>query len=136
MEKCVSKANPTLVLCVDDDPRAMMARSLVLSIAGYDVQTASSSQAALSIFRRSPIDLVIADHFLPGMNGADLASTMKKIRSEVAFVLLMVAQEPPAGADDVDLIMVKGMDPQRFLNDIQSLLNRRQKKPAASANPN
>src|ERR1700757_2103789 len=104
MEKCVPKVTPTVVLCVDDDPRAMMARSLVLSIAGYDVQTASSSQAALSIFRRSRVDLVIADHFLPGMSGADLAGTMKRIRSEVAFVLLMVAPEPPAGADHVDLV--------------------------------
>jgi hypothetical protein len=40
MEKCVPKVTPTAILCVDDDSRAMMARSLNLSVAGYDVQTA------------------------------------------------------------------------------------------------
>lgn len=127
---------PTVVLCVDDDPRAMMARALILSLAGYDVQTAASSDAALSIFRRSQIDLVIADHFLPGVNGAALAGAMKKIRPEIQFVLLMVTAEPPSGAEQVDLVLMKGMDPQQFLDDIQRLLNRRQRKAAASASQN
>ncbi len=35
------KVTPTAILCVDgSDSRAMMARSLNLSVAGYDVQTA------------------------------------------------------------------------------------------------
>lgn len=123
-------------MCVDDDPRAMMARSLILSVAGYDVQTAASSEAALSIFRRSQVDLVIADHFLPGMNGAELAHAIKKIKSDVKFVLLMVTPEPPSGAEQVDLVLIKGMDPQQFLEDIQALLTKRQQKPAASAGQN
>jgi CheY-like chemotaxis protein len=133
MEKCVPKVTPTVVLCVDDDSRAMMARSLILSVAGYDVQTAASSESALSIFRRSPVDLVIADHFLPGMSGAELASAMKKIKPEIQFVLLMVTPEPPSGAEQVDLVLMKGMNPQQFLDDIQGLLIKRQRKAAASA---
>ena len=111
----------------------MMARSLILSVAGYDVQTAASSESALSIFRRSPVDLVIADHFLPGMSGAELASAMKKIKPEIQFVLLMVTPEPPSGAEQVDLVLMKGMNPQQFLDDIQGLLIKRQRKAAASA---
>ena len=133
MEKCVPKVTPTVVLCVDDDSRAMTARSLILSVAGYDVQTAASSESALSIFRRSPVDLVIADHFLPGMSGAELASAMKKIKPEIQFVLLMVTPEPPSGAEQVDLVLMKGMNPQQFLDDIQGLLIKRQRKAAASA---
>ena len=127
------KVTPTVVLCVDDDSRAMMARGLILSVAGYDVQTAASSESALSIFRRSPVDLVIADHFLPGMSGAELASAMKKIKPEIQFVLLMVTPEPPSGAEQVDLVLMKGMNPQQFLDDIQGLLIKRQRKAAASA---
>lgn len=130
------KVTPTVVLCVDDDPRAMMARSLILSVAGYDVQTASSSEAALSIFRRSSVDLVIADHFLPGLQGTELACAMKNIKPEVLFVLMMVTPEPPSGAEQVDLVLVKGMDPQQFLDDIQRLLSNRQRRAAASASQN
>ncbi len=134
MEKCVPEATPTVVLCVDDDPRAMMARSLILSVAGYDVQTASSCEAALRIFRRSKVDLVIADHFLPGLKGTELADAMKKIKPEVLFVLMTVTPESPSGADRVDLILVKGMDPQQFLDDVEHLLTNRQRGAAASQN--
>lgn len=130
------KVTPTVVLCVDDDPRARTARSLILSVAGYDVQTAGSSDAALRIFRRTSIDLVIADHFLPGMSGAELASAMKRIKPEVRFVLLMVAAEPPADAEQVDLVLMKGMDPRQFLDDIRMLLSKGQRKARASGSQN
>lgn len=130
------QVTPTVVLCVDDDPRAMTARSLILSVAGYDVQTAGSSEAALRIFRRTSIDLVIADHFLPGMSGAELARAMKKIKPEVQFVLLMVAAEPPADAEQVDLVLMKGMDPRQFLDDIQMLLSKRQRRAGAGGSQN
>jgi DNA-binding NtrC family response regulator len=136
MEKCVPQVTPTVVLCVDDDPRAMMARGLILSVAGYDVQTASSSQAALSIFRRSTVDLVIADHFLPGLMGTELAGAMKKIRPEVLFVLMTVTPEAPSGIDQVDLVLMKGMDPQKFLDDVERLLTYRQRRAAAGASQN
>lgn len=130
------KVTPTTVLCVDDDPRAMMARSLVLSIAGYDVRTATSSEAALSIFRRFPADLVIADYFLPGINGTELAGLMRKIKPDVRVVLLMVAVEAPRRAEQVDLILFKGMHPQEFLHDIEILLGRKERKAAAGTRLN
>ena len=57
-----------------------MVRSLILSVAGYEVQTASTGDAALRIFHHSHIDLVIADQHLPGINGWTLAAEMKKLK--------------------------------------------------------
>jgi DNA-binding response OmpR family regulator len=113
-----------------------MARSLILSVAGYDVQTAPSSEAALSIFRRSPVDLVIADHFLPGLKGTELADAMKKIKPEALFVLMTVTPEAPSGAEQVDLVLAKGTHPEQFLDDIQRLLSNGQRRAAANANQN
>ena len=111
----------------------MMARSLILSVAGYDVRTASSSEAALNIFRRSSVDLVIADHFLPGLKGTELAGVMKKIKPEALFLLMTATPEPLSDAEQVDLVLVKGMDPEEFLDGVKTLLVRRQRKAAASA---
>ncbi len=91
-----------------------MARSLILSVAGYDVKAAASPDAAMAIFRRCEVDLVVADHFLPGITGAELATAMKAIRPQVPFVLLMVAPEWPSGSEQVDVVLIKGMDPQRL----------------------
>lgn len=132
VEKCVPLTIPKIVLCVDDDPRALMARSLILSVAGYDVKAAASSDAALAIFRRCHVDLVVADHFLPGITGAELATAMKALRPQVPFVLLMVAPEWPSSAKNVDLVLIKGMEPKDFLSDIDRLLNREVRKAAST----
>jgi CheY-like chemotaxis protein len=132
LEKCVPLKISKVVLCVDDDPRALMARSLILSVAGYDVKAAASSDAAMAIFRRCHVDLVVADHFLPGIAGAALATAMKALRPQVRFVLLMVAPEWPSGSEQVDLVLIKGMDPRDFLVSIDRLLNGEVRKSAAS----
>lgn len=118
----MSKTLPTVILCVDDDPRALVARSGILSIAGYDVQMASSSEAAMRIFSRCHVDVVIADSFLPGLTGAELASAMKEFEPELLFVMLTIAVEPALLTGEVDLVLAKGMEPRRFLGAIQDLL--------------
>jgi CheY-like chemotaxis protein len=102
--------------------RALMVRSLLLSVAGYDVQTASSSDIALRIFRGRLPDVVIADQFLPGMNGLVLATELRKLKPEVQVVLLTGSTEPPLEAAQADLILTKCMDPQQFLAAIERLV--------------
>jgi CheY-like chemotaxis protein len=118
----VPNVKPIVVLCVDDDARALMVRSRLLSVAGYDVQTASSSDAALSIFRRCRADVVIADQFLPGMNGIGLAAELKKLKAGVLIVLLTFSTDPLATCAQADLILTKCMDPQQFLAAIEKLV--------------
>jgi CheY-like chemotaxis protein len=113
---------PIVVLCVDDDPRALLVRSRLLSAAGYDVQTASSSDAALSIFRRRQADVVISDQFLPRMNGIALAAELKKVNAGVLIVLLAGSTEPPSTFAQTDLILTKCMEPEQFLASIEKLV--------------
>jgi CheY-like chemotaxis protein len=122
LEKCVPNVTPIVVLCVDDDARALMVRSLLLSVAGYDVKTASSSDAALNIFGRCPADVVIADQFLPRMNGTALAAELKGMKPEVLVVLLTCSTEPPSKLEQTDLILTKCMEPQQFLATIEKLV--------------
>jgi DNA-binding response OmpR family regulator len=122
LEKCVPNVSPIVVLCVDDDPRALIARSLLLSAAGYDVQTASSSDAALRIFRRCQADVVIADQFLPSMNGFALAAEIKTLKPEALVVLLTASTELISVLEHTDLILTKCIAPQQFLATIEKLV--------------
>ena len=123
--ECVSKEQPAVVLCVDDDPMGLAARRMLLSIAGYDVLVAITGETALQMFRCQKIDLVIADHFLPDSTGAEITAAMKQLKPEVPVVLLTGAMDPPPGSDHVDLILTKGMDPPDFLASIAKLLKPR-----------
>jgi DNA-binding response OmpR family regulator len=57
-----------VILCVDDEVPALEIRCLILSIAGYEVLTAADGVDALELFRCIPVDLVIADYWLPGLD--------------------------------------------------------------------
>jgi len=125
LENCLFNVKPIVVLCVDDDARALMVRSLLLAVAGYDVKTASSSDAALSVFGRFPADVVIADQFLPRMDGIALATEFKKMKPDVLIVLLTGSTELVANPEQSDLILTKCMEPELFLATIEKLVANR-----------
>jgi two-component system, cell cycle sensor histidine kinase and response regulator CckA len=62
------------VLVVDDDLSLRKIVYRILESGGYDVLAASSGAEALAICRRSspPIDLLVTDYNMPGMNGLEL----------------------------------------------------------------
>jgi CheY-like chemotaxis protein len=123
-EQFLATNSPIHVLCVDDDANSLMARRLLLVIAGYDVLTATSGDAALQILRRRSFDLVIADHFLPNFTGADLTRAIKLMNPAIRVVLLTWKGEAPPGADQADLLLMKAMPPAEFLAEIAALMNR------------
>ncbi|RYZ08668.1 MAG: response regulator [Myxococcales bacterium] len=60
------------VVCVDDEPQVLSGLSLHLR-RRYEVETATSGQAALELLaRQPPAAVVISDMRMPGMNGAEL----------------------------------------------------------------
>ena len=71
---------PFSVLIVDDSPvmRGFIRR--VIHLTGLEVATyleASDGRAALSLLRQQPVDLVLTDINMPGMNGEELLRQMK-----------------------------------------------------------
>jgi CheY-like chemotaxis protein len=99
-----------------------MARRLVLSIAGYDVLTACSGDAALEMLGSHPVELVITDHFLPGFPGAEIMVAMKQTKPEVPVVLLTSTPVLPPGAELADMVLIKGIPPPEFLAAIAKLV--------------
>jgi len=58
------------ILCVDDEPNILSALRRTLSSFGYSVITADSGQAGLRLLQQhSPVELVISDMRMPGMDG-------------------------------------------------------------------
>src|SRR5512146_1210136 len=98
-EKYMAALRTAVVLCVDDDFRALTARRSILSVAGFDVLTADSADAAVRVFRHRSVDVVITDDFLPGGTGAQLAECLKRMDPEVPVVLMSGGAEPPLHSD-------------------------------------
>jgi CheY-like chemotaxis protein len=116
-------SNNRVVLCVDDDVALLALRCLVLSGAGYDVLTAADGAAALALFRRTQVNLVITDHCLPGLTGAQLAAEMKRLKPAIPVVLFSGLVEAPPESEHADLVIIKGMPVVEFLRQIGELIS-------------
>ena len=66
-------------LAVDDVADVTDLLSVLLTHEGYDVMTADSAYAAIEIAREHKFDVIISDIGMPGMNGYDLARTLRTL---------------------------------------------------------
>jgi response regulator RpfG family c-di-GMP phosphodiesterase len=66
------------VLLVDDEENILSSLRRVLRGQPYKVQIANGGEKALEIMREQPVDLVISDARMPGMDGATLLAEVQK----------------------------------------------------------
>ena len=118
--ECLSRTR--VILCVDDDAAALALRCAVLSSAGYEVLPAADGAAALELFRRIQVDLVITDYCLPGLTGMQVAAEMKRLKPAIPIVLFSGLVEAPLGSEHADLVITKGMPAVEFLREVGKLL--------------
>jgi DNA-binding response OmpR family regulator len=94
------------ILFVEDDPFIRESTASGLTRAGFRVWTEGDGAAGLATFRPTPIDLVILDILLPGLDGCELC---RRIRAESTVPIIMltckddtadVVAALEAGADD------------------------------------
>ena len=115
-------SNSPVILCVDDEVVAVALRRLVLLNAGYQVVTAADGAAALELFRCIQVDLVITDHWLPGLTGAQLGAEMKRLKPAIPIMLFSGLPAAPPESDYADLYITKGMPAVEFLREVGKLL--------------
>jgi two-component system response regulator AtoC len=76
------------LLVVDDDAAVGRVLTALLAQAGYKATLAPSAEVALATLEKSPVDLVISDVRMPGMDGLELLKTLRVKQPELPVVLL------------------------------------------------
>jgi CheY-like chemotaxis protein len=87
MKRIYTPAKPKKILIVDDDETVASAYRDKLQSERFKVEVASSGERALQSLAKEPVDLVILDFSLPGMNGAEI---LKTIRSQFGATALPI----------------------------------------------
>lgn len=114
------------ILCVDDDAAGLEARKELLEISGYEVLTAQSGEQGLGLFVSDPIDAVVLDYQMPGMNGDRVASQMKRVKPDVPILMLSGYTELPLNElSCVDAFLSKGESWSTVVSTLDRLLNLR-----------
>lgn len=113
-----------VILCVDDEPNALILRKMVLERAGFSVLTASSLVQAVQVISDNAIDLVLSDQLMPGGTGTDLARQLKTSHPNLPIIIISGVNEMPPEADQADLFMSKVEGPIAMCEKIASVLTR------------
>ena len=92
----------TRILIVDDDDSLRESLELVLAAESYDVVTAENGETALRLMAETPIDIVLSDLRMPGIDGLELIPQISR-RLPGATIILMSAY----GTEDLAIESMK-----------------------------
>jgi two-component system alkaline phosphatase synthesis response regulator PhoP len=115
------------ILVIDDEPSIVNLVTAYLKPEGYEVHTATDGPAGLKAARAFKPDLIILDIMLPGMDGIELLSRLRR-ESEVYVILLTARTEETdkvvglsVGADDY---VTKPFSPRELTARVKAALRR------------
>lgn len=115
------------IMIAEDDEDIIELLSLYLDNEGFSVYSASNGEDALEILKNNPVDLMIVDIMMPGMNGYE---TIKNVRafSSIPIIILSAKsmdQDKILGLGiGADAYITKPFNPLEVIANIKALLRR------------
>lgn len=76
------------LLVIEDDPEVRRHVHEALEEAGYRVLTAADGDEGLRLFRAQPVDLVLVELHIPGMDGLELVRMLRSTRHRTKIIAI------------------------------------------------
>lgn len=118
------------ILIVDDYPDAIDIWAIYLRALGYEVSTAVDGAGAIAKAEQLLPDLIVLDLELPGISGFEAARRLRRNASTHDIPLIAATgyshhrQLSLARDAGFDRVMVKPLDPDSLVGEIENLLDR------------
>jgi len=114
------------ILCVDDNEQSLSHRKIMLETRGYRVASFSRGEDALERFAKGGIDLLIADMAMPGLDGPQLITRIKRLSPHTPAILISSKVRIYDHDSQADVFLSKGMySPADLLEKVRLLLIRK-----------
>ena len=81
------------ILVVDDDPDCREIAARLLERAGYRTRRAASGEECMRIALAEPIDVVLLDVMMPGMDGFAVCEALRQAGQRIPIILLTASDE-------------------------------------------
>src|SRR5258707_2968220 len=76
------------VLVVDDENVSRQSLADILKLEGLNVASAPNGQAAVEYIRTHPVDLMVVDLRMPGMDGLEVIQVANQLSPDTEIILL------------------------------------------------
>src|SRR5262249_35979021 len=124
MPQATVRTSVESVLVVEDEAGLRQLVSTVLSEGGYHVLTADSAAEALALTAGNPrpLDLLLTDLRLSGLQGSELANELRK-RYAGLKVIFMTGDPSQTNLGENDELLVKPFTPADLLRKVREVLD-------------
>jgi DNA-binding NtrC family response regulator len=121
---CLMPKGLKTVLVVDDEPQVLRLVASILNLRTVNLRTAPTPQEALLVCKSEPVDLLISDLRMPGIDGVKLAERLLELQPGAAVLLISgAAKEAPKLARDSRVrFLRKPFFPAGLLKEIRELV--------------
>jgi DNA-binding response OmpR family regulator len=118
------------ILVVDDEPVARQSLTEILRLEGYTVNSLPNGQAAVEYVRTHPVELMIVDLRMPGMDGLEVVQVVNQISPETEVILLTAFGTTESAIQALRLrihdYLLKPAPPVQVVNSVKKGLSRRE----------
>ena len=76
------------VYVVDDEPGIALLCNRILTRAGFKVEAETDPRRAIEFFKKKPIDLLLVDIRMPGVDGFEVIHHMKQVQPDAAVLIM------------------------------------------------
>ena len=81
------------ILWVDDEIEMLRSHIIFLNEKGYEVETVTNGEDAISEIRENQYDLIFLDEMMPGLGGLETLSRIKEINPNIPVVMITKSEE-------------------------------------------
>jgi len=117
------------ILVVDDEPVARQSMTDILRLEGLSVNSVPNGQAAIEYVRTHPVELMIVDLRMPGMDGLEVVQVINQISPETEVILLTAFGTTESAIQALRLrihdYLLKPASPLQVINSVKKGLARR-----------
>jgi DNA-binding response OmpR family regulator len=117
------------ILVVDDEPVARQSLTDILRLEGYSVNSVPNGQAAVEYVRTHPVELMIVDLRMPGMDGLEVVQVVNQVSPETEVILLTAFGSTESAVQALRLrihdYLLKPAPPSQVVNSVKKGLARR-----------
>jgi len=118
------------ILVVDDEPVARQSLTEILRLEGSAVNSVPNGQSAVEYVRTHPIELIIVDLRMPGMDGLEVIQVVNQISPETEVILLTAFGTTETAIQALRLrvhdYLLKPAPPAQVVNSVKKGLVRRE----------
>jgi len=118
------------VLWVDDQIDLLKSHIIFLNSKGYDIDTCTNGNDALSILRKIHYDAILLDENMPGISGIETLKEIKKFNTNLKVIMITKSEEEnimeEAIGKEISDYLIKPVNPNQILLSLKKTLKNKE----------